>query len=465
MSVKIWAYMIVFSVMILSFLWLFQVAFLNTYYEWSKTREIKSVALSVLNSYQANDYETLLDEIAYNSEVCIEITNQYNSIYSSNMFNRGCIMGEGLGYTTNYKIDFIDSGENHKSYKLINPRFDNESLIYAMKLGSGIYAFISTSLVPMDSTTHILTSQLIIVTFFVLLLSLLVAYFISKRLSRPIVKINEAAKKMAKGEYDVVFETGEDIAEMNELAATLNYARNELAKTEDLRRDLLANVSHDLKTPLTMIKAYAEMARDLNSDNKEKREQNLNVITEEADRLNLLVNDILDLSKLQANTIELHMEVFDVTELIHMILSHYQYLVETEDFHFIFDDTVHYKVRADKKRIEQVIYNLINNAINYTGTNKTITIELTEQQHTILVEVKDSGKGINSKDIDLIWDKYYKVDKKYQRNQYGTGLGLSIVKNILMQHQVHYGVRSKKGKGTVFYFELDKADKRLAKKK
>ncbi len=442
--------MVIFCIVILLFLWVFQILSLNTYYEWRKTREIKGAMEEVISSYQKNGVSAL-EQIAFKKNVCIEIAEGMNTIYSSDMFNKGCMIGNNF-----YKQDFMKEKGDKQGYKLVNPKFQNQTILYAAKLGDNIYAYVSASLVPLDSTTKILADQFIIVTIFVLILGFVISYFISKRLSKPIEKLTASAHEIAKGNYEVQFEAGSDIAEMNELAHTLNYAKDELSKTDELRRDLLANVSHDLKTPLTMIQAYAEMAHDLNKDKEDKRNQNLEVIMDETERLNLLVNDILDLSKLQAKTISLDLEPIALNELIQMILNRYQYLEQQEGYHFVLESKKEYLVLADKKRIEQVIYNLMNNAINYAGEDKTVIVKLTDQKDTVLVEVKDHGKGISKEDLPLIWDRYYKVDKKYQRNHFGTGLGLSIVKNILEEHKVKYGVTSKKGSGTTFYFELEK---------
>jgi len=303
----------------------------------------------------------------------------------------------------------------------------------------------------MDSTANILKNQLIYVTIIVLILSFLSAYFISKHISNPIVKINKTAKCLAEGKYDITFQVEEDIEEINELVSTLNYTKEELSKTEDLRRDLLANVSHDLKTPLTMIKAYAEMTRDLNPK-KIKKDENMDIIVEEVDRLTKLVNDILVLSKMQAEVEKLKKEKFDLTELIENIIKRYDIFVEKEGYQFIFDYDKKVVINADKQKIEQVIYNLINNAINYTGEDKTITITLEQINTSILVKVIDTGRGIAPKDIPYIWDKYYKDSKNHKRETVGTGLGLSIVKNILKLHHFEYGVKSTKKKGTTFYF-------------
>ena len=236
---------------------------------------------------------------------------------------------------------------------------------------------------------------------------------------------------MKQGNYNITFPTEEGIDEINELATTLNDTKEELAKTDELRRDLMTNVSHDLKTPLTMIKAYAEMVRDLTYKNKEKREKNLNTIIEETDRLNILVNDILELSKLQSQILELNYETFDIVKLIKNILTRYDILIEKEQYQFIFKNTKPIIVNADKNKIEQVIYNLINNAINYTGADNKVIITINENKNNIRINIKDTGKGIKQEEIKYIWDKYYHNKKKHKRNTYGTGLGLSIVKNIL----------------------------------
>ena len=265
------------------------------------------------------------------------------------------------------------------------------------------------------------------------------------------------AKEIAKGNYNITFENNE-IEEINELSKTLNYACSELIKTEDLRRELLANVSHDLKTPLTMIKAYAELIRDVTHKDEEKMNKNLNVIIEETDRLNLLVNDILELSKIQSNVAPLNIEEFDLNELIKSILKRYDIYIEKENYNIEYKEKENLLIKADKKRIEQVIYNLINNAINYTGDDKKVFVQIKNEKKHIRVEIKDTGKGIEKKELEYIWDKYYKIDKTHQRVQVGTGIGLSIVKNILISHNFNYGVESKINKGTTFYFEIPKND-------
>lgn len=449
---KIWLYLIIFSFSILIFLWLFQVIFLDSYYRWYKTRELISTAEELGSKFSSDNYEEVLDKIAHDSGVCVELVQNGKLVYLSNTFNRGCLAATKDTY--NYKKEFIQSDSSSTRYTIKNPQFNNQTLILAFKLNDNTSMFVSASLEPLDATVTILQSQLFYVTLLVILLSLLVSYFISRIISSPIIKINKKASLMAKGNYDIRFESSE-IEEINELSSTLNYACSELSKTEDLRRELMANVSHDLKTPLTMIKAYAELIKDVTYKNKEKMDNNLNVIIEETDRLNLLVNDILELSSLQANN-KLCIEKFDLNELIKSIIKRYNIWVEKEKYSIKYKEIKNVVVSADKKRLEQVIYNLINNAINYTGDDKTVIVSVKDNDDNIRVEITDTGKGIEEEELKYIWDKYYKVDKSHSRVQVGTGIGLSIVKNILVNHNFNYGVDSVVDKGTTFYFEIPK---------
>lgn len=397
-----------------------------------------------------------LDDIAHDYGVCIELFSNNSLVYSSNSFNKGCLSSDSFGFYK-YKNSFISGDSLEENYSMINPKFNNKTLIKAIKLNN-YSIFINASLEPLDATIGILTSQLILVTILVLALSVLVAYFISKRLSKPIININNMAKEISKGNYQVSTLPNSGIEEIDSLATTLNMTAQELSKTETLRRELMANVSHDLRTPLTMIKAYAEMIRDVTHKNKKKMNDNLNVIIEETDRLNILVNDILELSKIQANTEAPIKEEFDLDELIKAIIKRNDILVSNEQYQFIYNGIDHVIINEDKKRIEQVLYNLINNAIQYTGNDKKVIINLTIDKEYVKVEVCDTGNGISKKDLKYIWDKYYKTDKSYQRNTKSSGIGLSIVKNICIQNNIEYGVESKKGHGSCFWIKIKRSN-------
>ena len=454
LATKIFKYLAIFSLFILIFLFFFQVIFINTFYEWTKTRTIKNLAQDILVTENDTSLYEKLDRVSYSENVCIELTNSNGdnlySTYSSNCNLRSKAI----------KRNFINSNKKTKTYNLVNNFTREKSIMNATRLSNNLYIFISTSLIPLDSTINIIEQQLIIVSIVVLLLSIVVAYFISKRLSNPIIRISKAAKLISKGKLKTNFDSGSDIKELIDLTDALNDMKEELSKTEELQKDLMANVSHDLKTPLTMIKAYAELILDINIDDKEKCKSNLNIIIEEVNRLNDLVNDILALTKVENDLDKLDISSFDLIKLIKRIVKQHNIYVIKDGYsiEFIHDNIDKLMINADKKKIEQVIYNLLNNALNYTGNDKKVIIKVVEDEKDYTIMVIDSGKGIDKKEIDHIFDRYYRSKKNHKRYVYGTGLGLSIVKNILLLHNYPYGVKSTKNKGTTFYFKIKKDD-------
>ena len=454
LATKIFKYLAIFSLFILIFLFFFQVIFINTFYEWTKTRTIKNLAQDILVTENDTSLYEKLDRVSYSENVCIELTNSNGdnlySTYSSNCNLRSKAI----------KRNFINSNKKTKTYNLVNNFTRAKSIMNATRLSNNLYIFISTSLIPLDSTINIIEQQLIIVSIVVLLLSIVVAYFISKRLSNPIIRISKAAKLIPKGKLKTNFDSGSDIKELIDLTDALNDMKEELSKTEELQKDLMANVSHDLKTPLTMIKAYAELILDINIDDKEKCKSNLNIIIEEVNRLNDLVNDILALTKVENDLDKLDISSFDLIKLIKRIVKQHNIYVIKDGYsiEFIHDNIDKLMINADKKKLEQVIYNLLNNALNYTGNDKKVIIKVVEDEKDYTIMVIDSGKGIDKKEIDHIFDRYYRSKKNHKRYVYGTGLGLSIVKNILLLHNYEYGVESTKNKGTTFYFKIKKDD-------
>ena len=452
LATKIFMYLAIFSLFILIFLFFFQVIFIDTFYEWTKTKTIKNLSKDILVTENDTSLYDKLDKVSYKENVCIELTNSNgDNLYSS--YGNNCRLR-----SKTIKRKFILSNKETNTYNLVNNFTKEKSIMSATKLSNNLYIFISTSLIPLDSTINIIEQQLIVVSIVVLLLSIVVAYFISKRLSLPITKISKAAKLISKGKLKTKFETTSDIKELVDLTNALNDMKDELSKTEELQKDLMANVSHDLKTPLTMIKAYAELILDININDKEKCKNNLTIIIEEVNRLNTLVNDILALTKVENDLDKLDISSFDLIKLIEKIVKQHNIYVIKDGYsiEFIHDNIKELVIEADKKKIEQVIYNLLNNALNYTGEDKKVIIKVEEDDKDYTIMVIDSGKGIDKKEIDHIFDRYYRSKKNHKRYVYGTGLGLSIVKNILLLHNFDYGVTSKKNKGTTFYFKIKK---------
>ncbi len=277
----------------------------------------------------------------------------------------------------------------------------------------------------------------------------------SQKLSRGLKETSVTAARLGKGDYSVNF-TNTDYKEMAQLSDTLNYVRDEVKKSEDFQHEILANVTHDLKTPLTMIKAYASMIKEISGDNKDKREKHLQVIIDEADRLTGLVNDVLNVSKLSSNIAELNLKVFNLTELLYAIINKFGYLQETQGYSFMLDIDKDLYTRADAEKISQVIYNLLGNAANYTGDDKTVYISLKEnfEDKRIKFSVRDTGKGIKEEDLKEIWNRFYRVKENHNRPVKGTGLGLNIVKAILENHSFDFGVDSKVNGGSTFWIDF-----------
>ena len=219
----------------------------------------------------------------------------------------------------------------------------------------------------------------------------------------------------------------------------------------------MSNISHDLRTPLTMIKAYAEMIRDLSGDNPEKRERHLKVIIDETDRLSSLVTDILDLSKLQAGVAEMHLETFNFSARLSGVISRFDIMKENDGIVIDLRAEDDIMITADITKLEQVVYNLINNAVTYTGDDNTVIVKLFRKENGMVrFEVEDHGEGISPENLPYIWDRYYKVSEQnstHKRAKMGSGIGLSIVKNVLEQHRFQFGADSAQGRGSTFWFE------------
>ncbi len=450
---KTLVYLVVFSITILLILILSQNILFKFSYESYQENKM-GLIISHIKKLDQDEIASKLEEIAYNNSVCIQYTLNNGDKILYNTLMVGCGLNKNNNQITQLMNEALMSNKDTSNIKLINSISDTKALLSGIRVSDG-YVFIYSNLEDVDGANMVLKGQLIYITIIVIVLACFISYFLSIKITKPITNITRKAKEIGEGRYDIVFESS-DVLEIDELANTLNHMEKDLSKIDELRRDLMANVSHDLKTPLTMIRAYAEMVRDISYKDKEKMDKDLNIIIEETERLNVLVNDILDLSKMQADADTLHLEQFDLCEVIHEVMKRYDILKTTEDYDFIVTLPARAIVKADKMKIMQVIYNLVNNAINYTGDDKKVYVTLTENKKEYLFEVRDTGKGIKKEEIPYIWDKYYKSDKKHQRNVVSTGIGLSIVKEILSKHKFDYGVKSVAKRGSTFYFKIKK---------
>jgi signal transduction histidine kinase len=310
---------------------------------------------------------------------------------------------------------------------------------------------VSSNVSPVTATVNTLRYQIYAISAVMLCFAVLIALTLSRRIIRPIVRLNTAAGELARGNYDATFQA-DGYREIGQLADTLSHAATELGKTETLRRELIANVSHDLRTPLTLITGYSEMVRDIPGENTP---ENMQVIIDESKRLTSLVNDLLDLSKLQASMTAPDFQRFNITDSVREILARLARFTEKDGYTLCLEAEEDVCVLADKGRLTQVIYNLLTNAVNYTGEDKVVTVRQLTEGDRVTIQIIDTGEGIDPENLPYVWDRYFKVDKVHKRAVTGSGLGLSIVKNILTQHPgVEYGVESEVGKGSNFWFSM-----------
>ena len=313
------------------------------------------------------------------------------------------------------------------------------------------YLYVFQSVELLVAVENALNVRMIWIALFVFVLTFAASSAISGVLTRPLDEISAKAQRLAKGEFEVDFHGEDYFEEMQGLSDSLNFAKDELSKADRMQKELLANVSHDFKTPLTMIKAYAEMLLEFAGEDKIKREKSAQIIIDEADRLASLVSDVLDLSKIRSGMQSLSLEPFDICAYCREILARFDYLSETQGYQFEAEIAQGLYTVADKQKIGQVLYNLIGNAVNYTGKNKKVRVVLKKEKGAIYFAVMDTGKGIKEEELSGIWDRYYRSSEAHKRPVQGTGLGLSIVKTILERHCFEYGVDSVVGVGSTFY--------------
>lgn len=466
-------YFLLFSLIMLILLWLFQTVFFKGFYRSVKISQVESCAKNIITMMQGteDDEGVNVDKVSAMVEYIYEQNDMMVALYDLNTNFAMSICSSDVpenlekisgSDVIRYRNMAMQNGGTYLEYrhKALNEdsgsleKYAAESVTYSevfMDSGNGRYMITIRSIItPFNSVVDTLRNQLIIISAILIVLSVVLSIIVSNLITRPIIKTNKAAKELAKQHYDVKFES-DGYLEIRELNDTLNFAARELTKVEKLRQDLIANISHDLRTPLTMITGYGEVIRDLPGENTP---ENIQIIIDEATRLNELVTDLLDISKLQSGAMQLVRTDFSLTKCIEEIFNRYTKLIEQNHYNIVFNYKEDVIINADDVKIKQVIYNLINNAINYVGDDKTVIVTQIADKNFVRVEVTDHGVGIDPDKLEYIWDRYYKVDKAHKSAVIGTGLGLSIVKNILELHNARFGVKSKLGAGSTFWFEL-----------
>ena len=483
---KMYALLILFVSFIVVCVWIFQAQMMTYLYQVAKFRDLEVSAEAISEElydleracltsqlyadehhvdvflYRISDNGTSLEQIAEIKGINQgEISRQtekasflndkikeYNGSYLAVMSTKSFYEGENLKILREREMD---QASNRLFYYSAEQISAVSASMYDTAEGERFIIIQVSNLTPGESMMFLLREQSIWIACILGVAALGLAFLMSRLITKPIVRMNESAKRLARGEYAADF-VGSGYREISELADTLNYASTELAKTDNLQKELISNISHDLRTPLTMIKGYSEMMRDIPGENTP---ENIQIIIDETSRLSELVNDMLDISRIQSGTRKPELTLFSLTDTVRDTLNRYESLIRQDGYCVEFEADAEATVYADRGMILQVVYNLINNAINYTGEEKYVRVTQTVGDGVVRITVTDTGEGIPEEQLGLIWDRYYKVDKVHKRATVGTGLGLSIVKSILEQHDASYGVQSVLGKGSTFWFELN----------
>lgn len=477
---RIFIYLLGFAIIMIILLWLFQIVYLDQFYEQTKRDQIESAYNNISQHLDDDDLADYTKDIALMYNICVDvytldrtngllfgvekivsvdilgdcIIHHMAEIEKARLYSEAEVNPEGyMQIFSRLSFNHFESLDSDTELTITKDDSLSKSLVYSRlatdREGNSYLLLLNSTITPVSATVAALRAQLVIISVILIILALVISFIIARRLSRPIRKLNVAAKKMAKGDLTVNF-PAEGYKEISELADTLNYASSELARTDALQKDIVANISHDIRTPLTMISGYAEFMRDFPD---EDHSESIEVIVNETERLRDLVNDILDNSRISAGVSSIEPNVFNFTESLAGFISNYNHLMEFKGYRIDFEaDTVVW-LNADERRMLQAIGNMLNNALTHIGEDKLIIVRQLVKGDTMRVEISDHGCGIPQEDIPHIWERYYRTDAPAKGN-HGSGLGLSIVKGIFDMHGAKYGVISKIGEGSTFWFEM-----------
>lgn len=338
--------------------------------------------------------------------------------------------------------------------------FDQEVMSVMVPITSNLnirgYVAIHMDMADIYEDRELLLSRFYLLYFILFLIFFLVLVLVLFFIYRPLKKITRGAQEYASGnlDYNISYHSSD---EMGYLAKTLNYMSDELKRTDEYQRKFVANVSHDFRSPLTSIKGYVEAILD-GTIPPEMQEKYLKIVLFETDRLNKLTRSMLALNRMDNKGFYLDIKDFDINTVIKNTAASFEGTCTAKRISIeLLLSAEKLYVSADMMKIQQVLYNLIDNAIKFSPNNSTIRVETTERHEKVFVSVKDSGIGIPRASLSKIWERFYKIDASRGKDRKGTGLGLSIVKEIISAHKQNINVISTEGIGTEFVFSLDRA--------
>ncbi len=464
--------------------------FLEKYYIYQKEHALIDIyekldEVSDASDFKSTEFDDEFQEIsgANNVEITIlspQVDGSFQSVYQSrdNRIMRGRVEGYLFGFRVeNDYQQVLVSTDNYTIQRCEDSFEDIEYLEDWGQLSSGCYFLMRIPIQSIRDNVKI-SNRFVAYT---LLLGILVAvaliWWMSKKITEPLSELTVLSKRMANLEFDAKYvsggkneigQLGENFNHMSETLektiSELKTANNELQtdleqkiQIDEMRKEFLSNVSHELKTPIALIQGYAEGLQDCINDDAESREFYCEVIIDEAAKMNNMVKKLLSLNQLEFGNDVVNIQRFDLTELINGVIQSSTLLADQKGARISFDQKQSLYVWGDEFKLEEVVTNYISNAINHVDGEKQIEVTVLHQNDKVRVSVFNTGELIPEDSLDKVWIKFYKVDKARTREYGGSGIGLSIVKAIMDSHHQKYGVYNRK-EGVVFWFELDAAD-------
>lgn len=476
-------------IFLVSLILIFQRAFFEKFYINERNKSLVEAVENYRNghSYLKDDRNSVFSsmyefESQNNTKMCI-LSPEGQFIYIS---NNNASYGTDRLFNSIFNNLYLNNTKTISSGKVFTTTFDSKEFnstitvtISSMSLFTQNDSVLMTvsSIQPIKEASTALTRFLPYFILGTLFIAVLYSMLLSKYIANPLTKLNKIAIKMSNMDFSERYTPKED-DEINNLGRTLNFlsenlhfALNELKtkndilqeevererQIEEMRKSFIADVSHELKTPIGIIEGYAEGIRD-NILKEENKNDYLNIIIDEAHKMNKLVMDMLELSKLQSGNIKPKFETFNIIRMIKGSLRKYNGLIKEKSLSVDFNPEFEYSyVNGDTFQIEQVLSNFLTNAIKYSPNNQNISITLEKLNNALLISIKNFGVTIPHEELDNIWSKFYRIDKSRIRDKNSSGLGLSITKGILDLHNSSYGIKNIDN-GVLSYFTLPIVD-------
>ena len=482
---KLFFIMCVVILIIVLFLILINSIVLENFYIYSKTATIKQVYQKVNNYYASENpninLETELKKIAYKNNFDILIKTDTNLIIftSDKEFLSSTYILKDINEITRENINTQNDKKNNLNIKITTDETNNINYMFLTGiLDNGYVLYIRMPISPIKESVKISNTLLLMIGGVTLAVAGVVASFISKKFTNPILQLNDIANKMAKLDFSQKYRVTDTEDEINELGRSINTMSDKLettikqlqksnielekdieekSKIDDMRKQFISDVSHELKTPIALIQGYAEGLIENVSTDEESRRFYAEVILDETNKMDRLVKQLLELMKLEYGKKEFNNEKFDINELINEVIRKCEVMLQKNNIQVEFESKKPIYVWADEFYIEQVVKNYFTNAIKHTeeiGNNKKIKITVKQLNDKMRITVFNTGKTIPEEDLTRIWGRFYKVDSSRNRQDGGTGIGLALVKAIMNNYQNEYGVNNKKD-GVEFYFDVD----------